>query len=858
MSQSRRLIVTGIVVTGLGLAAQVVHAAPKLRAQISQKGDFVLIGNTLGHECAAGTPAPTVGTVPGPGLCGAGIDDTSPDVFWRADSPIDGQAEANLMITPAQARSAAVLALPPGAAVTHAYLYWAATLTAPGTDTSITLDRIGGLNEVVDSIECYQSANNSYQCVSDVTSQVQGAGPGAFRVGGVNAGVLANINSSNLFASWWMAVFYTDPAGTLRNLALFDGLDPVTPGVPQNTMLTGFLVPNMGFTAKLGIVAFEGDNAIPGDQFSFNGGAALTNGQNPANNFFNSTRSNLGMAVSVAGDLPRLTGAPQSMSGIDMDVVDVTAKVMGGQTSATIQGTSTQDVYYLAGFVTSISDYRPDFTTSTKTVKDVNGGVAMPGDVLEYELTAINSGNDNAIGVVLTDPIPAGVTYVPGSLTITAGPNMGAKTDAAADDQGEFAANTVTVRLGVGADAIQGGSMAIGTSSTITFQVTIDDDAQGIVENQGIIKAGGENGAPPVDTVTDGNGGMPGSPETEILIEECGDDTMCPDSKPICATDLEPNICVQCVDDADCGGLVPVCDAQTNTCVCIPAGAEVCDGLDNDCNDQLDEGFGVGDACMSVGVGECATQGSVVCDGLDFSACDAVPGEPGEEVCDSLDNNCDGSADEGFDLGGDCVSGLGECAVMGATICDGQGGVGCDAVPGPAGAEICGDQLDSDCDGNNDNGCACTTDPDCGAPDSGQVCEGMLCIDGCRGTGGNGCPAGLVCTSQDETVGECVPDSGTGSDSNSGATESDSASDTATSGPTTGASVSASASAGDTEPTESNSDTATDSSTGDSNSSGAIDDEGFGCDCDSDGAPAPIGLTLLVLASLGLGRRRRV
>ena len=851
MRQSRRLIVTGIVISGLGLGSQVVHAAPKLRAQISQKGDFVLIGNTLAHECAPGTPAPTVGTV---GACGLNTGDTAPDVYWRADSPIDGQAEANLAITPAQARSTAVLALPPGASVTHAYLYWAATLTAPGTDTSVTLDRIGGLNEVVDSIQCSQSTNNSYQCVSDVTAQVQGAGPGGFRVSDVNTQPLANVNVDTVFAAWWMAVFYTDPAGTLRNLALFDGLDPVANGMPQNTMLTGFLVPNMGFTAKLGIIAFEGDNAITGDQFFFNGGMPLNNGQNPANNFFNSTRSNLGMTVSVAGDLPRLTGAPQSMSGIDMDVVDVTAKVMAGQTSAAIQGTSTQDLYYLAGFVTSISDYRPNFTTSTKTVKDVNGGVAIAGDVLEYELTAINSGNDNAIGVVLTDPIPAGVTYVPESLVITAGPNMGAKTDAAADDQGDFAANTVTVRLGVGADAVQGGSMAIGTSSTITFQVTIDDDALGIVENQGVIKAGGENGAPPVDTVTDGNGGMPGSPETEILIEECGDDTMCPDSKPICATDLEPNICVQCIEDADCGGLVPVCEVQTNTCVCVPAGAEVCDGLDNDCNDALDEGFGVGDAC-SAGIGECASQGSVVCDGLDSSACDAVPGTPVDELCDGLDNNCNGNTDEGFDLGGACTSGLGECAVMGVAVCDGQGGVGCDGVPVPAGEEICGDQLDSDCDGNNDNGCACTTDPDCGAPDSGQVCEGMLCIDGCRGTGGNGCPAGLVCTSDDQTVGECVPDSGTGSDSNSGATESDTASDTASSSPTTGASASASASAGDTEPTESNSDTATDSDT--SNNSGAIDDEGFGCDCDSDGAPAPIGLTLLVLASLGLGRRRR-
>ncbi len=848
MLKTRRMFVSGIVVaTGMGLTPQVASAAPSLRAQVSQKGDFALIGNTLGQECLAGTPAPIVGTV---GACGINIDDTSPDLFWRADSPLDGQAEANALITAAQARSTAVLALPAGAGVTHAFLYWAGALEAPGMDMSATIERPGGFSEAVDSIKCYQSTNNSYQCVADVTALIQAEGAGPLRVSGVSVGPLVGITNQTRFGAWWLAAFYTDPNGTLRNLALFDGLDPVADGAPQNTMLTGFLVPNNGYTAKLGVIAFEGDNTLVGDQFFFNGGAALTNGQNPANNFFNATRSNAGMAVTVKGDLPQLAGTPQSMSGIDLDVVDVTAKVMGGQTSATIQGTSTGDVYYLAGFITSISDYRPNFETSTKTVMDVNGGAAIPGDVLEYELTVINTGNDTAINTVLTDPLPAGVTYVPGSLEITAGANAGAKTDALADDQGEFDGGVVTVRLGAGADGVQGGKMIVGESSVIKFSVTIDEDAQGIVENQGIINAGGENGAPPVDTLTDGNGGMPGAPSTDLLIEECGDDSMCPANLPICATEKEPNICVQCVDDGDCGGLVPFCDQGTNTCLCIPSGAEVCDGLDNDCNEELDEGFGVGDPC-SAGVGECAVDGSLVCDGLEATVCDAVPNEPSDEICDGLDNDCDGEADNGIALGGPCTSGVGECAVEGVEICDPQGGITCDAMPATPGTEICGDQLDSDCDGNNSNGCGCEVDADCGSTDSGQVCEANLCIDGCRGEGGNGCPADLECTSTDETVGECVPDGGTGSDSNSSeptGSDSNSNSDSNT----------ISESNSDSQPTESNSD-GTDSAT-DSNGitdSNALDDEGLGCECNgnSTGGPAPYGLALLVLA--GLRRRRR-
>ena len=57
----------------------------------------------------------------------------------------------------------------------------------------------------------------------------------------------------------------------------------------------------------------------------------------------------------------------------------------------------------------------------------------------------------------------------------------------------------------------------------------------------------------------------------------------------------------------------------------------------------------------------------------------------------------------------------------------------------------------------------CTTDADCGSETSGTVCddETKVCIEGCRGNGGNTCPSGEVCSSVDETIGTCGPD-GTG------------------------------------------------------------------------------------------------
>jgi hypothetical protein len=61
---------------GAMLAPGLAHAAPVLRFQVDQKGDFVLLGNTLGQNCQAGVPAPVAGTGT-IGACGSNISDTS-------------------------------------------------------------------------------------------------------------------------------------------------------------------------------------------------------------------------------------------------------------------------------------------------------------------------------------------------------------------------------------------------------------------------------------------------------------------------------------------------------------------------------------------------------------------------------------------------------------------------------------------------------------------------------------------------------------------------------------------------------------------------------------------------------------
>jgi hypothetical protein len=140
---------------------------------------------------------------------------------------------------------------------------------------------------------------------------------------------------------------------------------------------------------------------------------------------------------------------------------------------------------------------------------------------------------------------------------------------------------------------------------------------------------------------------------------------------------------------------------------------EICDGIDNDCDVAIDEtypeehqlcGFIEG---ADYGVGIC-TPGVMKCDNGGVY-CDGHTG-PSDEICDGLDNNCNGSIDEGIANstaivcyeGPDGTMAVGECRA-GVRYCTDGGFDGpCDGQILPA-QERC-DNLDNDCDGEVDEG----------------------------------------------------------------------------------------------------------------------------------------------------------
>lgn len=151
-------------------------------------------------------------------------------------------------------------------------------------------------------------------------------------------------------------------------------------------------------------------------------------------------------------------------------------------------------------------------------------------------------------------------------------------------------------------------------------------------------------------------------------------------------------------EDLDNDGIVACRDCNDRNENMSPNLFEVCDGLDNDCDGEIDEN--VSESWYSCGpryeVGACkrgfneCINGELYCVGAVFE---------GIEVCDAVDNDCDGFIDESLNRLCQTQCGFGE------EYCSYGSWLGCTA-PLPA-TEIC-DGLDNDCDGEIDENCTCT------------------------------------------------------------------------------------------------------------------------------------------------------
>ncbi len=321
----------------------------------------------------------------------------------------------------------------------------------------------------------------------------------------------------------------------------------------------------------------------------------------------------------------------------------------------------------------------------------------------------------------------------------------------------------------------------------------VDDDCDGIID-EGVLNTCGACGAPPAERCNGEDDDCDGLVD-ERMRNACGacgpvPDEMCNEVDDDCDGRVDErvqNACGGCAAvavevcngrDDDCDGgvdnipetadpLTRVCSQDVGRCQegverclggawgpCDGVGPEdeACNGEDDDCDGVLDEVTRRCGPALNIGsVGQCriglqscnylrCVMEPEACDMDGWSlVCDGAVG-PAEEVCDYIDNDCDGEADEG--LFNEC----GACGMAPPETCNG---------------------VDDNCDGRIDEDARCPRGylcffGECVLPCAGGECPGALaCVNAWPGQqvchpdpcAGAQCPAGYLC---DPNSRECL------------------------------------------------------------------------------------------------------
>ena len=157
-----------------------------------------------------------------------------------------------------------------------------------------------------------------------------------------------------------------------------------------------------------------------------------------------------------------------------------------------------------------------------------------------------------------------------------------------------------------------------------------------------------------------------------------------------------------CDPDDDGDGILDAADCAPTNVLIFPGAMELCDGVDNDCDTIVDEGFVDTDLDTLRDCIDPDDDNDLTGDLGDCAPLNSAVHPAAVEICDGIDQNCNGVKDDGFpntdgDAQADCVdTDLDNDGVLNATD-------NCPKVQNQIQTDTDGDKTGDACDGDDDN-----------------------------------------------------------------------------------------------------------------------------------------------------------
>ncbi len=241
--------------------------------------------------------------------------------------------------------SSDVLAVPVGATIVRAVLYWNqeinGTRGAPNrypinpADASMTRARftVGGSSMNVSADEVGTSTLSGITqkwAWADVTTQVRANAPAAMNT----TVITANIADGSMDCAWVLHVVFERASDPVRAIRVYAVDLPVygTAGVNEQIIDVQRVPVPDGATAEMTFHMTNGQIGWAGGEGYEVDGTALNDMWNPAGNAYNGSRSVLGVIPAGANPPPRTTfmGAAGGYTGLDLDVMDASSALTVG------------------------------------------------------------------------------------------------------------------------------------------------------------------------------------------------------------------------------------------------------------------------------------------------------------------------------------------------------------------------------------------------------------------------------------------------------------------------------------------------------------------------------------------------